>query len=442
MTIAEVKEASDDTPVLTSGTVMAKYARGFIITDGTENLLVFQGSNPSSMPKIGDVVTVSGTRDTYSGLAQIGGTVEFEVTSSETITYPDSYPSPAVYEGSAFNGIGNDLGDVEFIQYTGELVKDGNYYNVSVGGATLEGGVTYPDSDLQNKLNGLVGKEITVTGYYLGLTNGKQTVSTMAVDLAEASPSGGETFSVSPLSLNVSAEGGTTKFSVEASDNVAWTITTTDDVHLTVISGGTGSKEVTLMYRENEGPDAKTADIIVSTTADVPVKSYTIKFKQSAPGATARYYVKVTSEPADWSGKYLIVYESDDATGYVFDGSLSKLDAVKNYKEFAISGGQIESTAETDAVSFTVGPQEDGWSVLAANGQYICQTANSNGLRATDTPEKQNLAVDTDQSTKLSDAKSGCVLRFNNSSDQMRFRYYKPASYTGQKAIALYKLSE
>ena len=442
MTIAEVKEASDDTPVLTSGTVMAKYARGFIITDGTENLLVFQGSNPSSMPKIGDVVTVSGAKDTYSGLAQIGGTVEFEVTSSETITYPDSYPSPAVYEGSAFNGIGNDLGDVEFIQYTGELVKDGSYYNVSVGGATLEGGVTYPDSDLQNKLNGLVGKEIMVTGYYLGLTNGKQTVSTMAVDLAEASPSGGETFSVSPLELNVSAEGGTTKFSVEASDNVAWTITTTDDVHLTVISDGTGSKDVTLMYRSNEGPDAKTADIIVSTTADVPVKSYTIKFNQSAPGATARYYVKVTSEPADWSGKYLIVYESDDATGYVFDGSLSKLDAVKNYKEFAISGGQIESTAETDAVSFTVGPQEDGWSVLAANGQYICQTANSNGLRATDTPEKQNLAVDTDQSTKLSDAESGCVLRFNNSSDQMRFRYYKPASYTGQKAIALYKLSE
>ena len=738
MTIAEVKEASDDTPVLTSGTVMAKYARGFIITDGTENLLVFQGSNPSSMPEIGDAVTVSGAKDTYSGLAQIGGTVEFEVTSSETITYPDSYPSPAVYEGSAFDGIDSDLGDVEFIQYTGELVKDGNYYNVTVGGATLEGGVTYPDSDLQNKLNGLVGKEITVTGYYLGLTNGKQTVSTMVVDLSEASPSGGETFSVSPLelkftgeggtgsltvsasegvawtvstdaeyltlsvengtgsgevqvtcaentseartaeiklsttadvaqkeytvkvsqtaagasglesltveeflaksegseyyeltgtvvnisnthygnfdlvdetgsvyvyglvesegaadgtfenlglkegdvvtiagkrssfngdpqvgdayyishvpgelpgikdvtvaeflsspvgvlqkyrltgrienivnttygnfdlvdatgsvyvyglkasetadnksfsslglkegdivtlvgtrdehnndpqvgnayyetheagltfsvsplSLNVSAEGGTTKFSVEASDNVAWTITTTDDVHLTVISGGTGSKDVTLMYRGNEGPDAKTADIIVSTTADVPVKSYTIKFNQSAPGATARYYVKVTSEPADWSGKYLIVYESDDATGYVFDGSLSKLDAAKNYKEFAISGGQIESTAETDAASFTVSPQEDGWSVLAANGQYICQTANSNGLRATDTPEKQNLAVDTDQSTKLSDAVSGCVLRFNNSSDQMRFRYYKPASYTGQKAIALYKLSE
>lgn len=285
MTIAEVKEASDDTPVLTSGTVMAKYARGFIITDGTENLLVFQGSNPSSMPEIGDVVTVSGARDTYSGLAQIGGTVEFEVTSSETITYPDSYPSPAVYEGSAFDGIGNDLGDVEFIQYTGELVKDGNYYNVTVGGATLEGGVTYPDSDLQNKLNGLVGKEITVTGYYLGLTNGKQTVSTMAVDLAEASPSGGETFSVSPLELKFTGEGGTGSLTVSASEGVAWTVST-DAEYLTLsVENGTGKGEVQVTCAENTS-EARTAEIKLSTTADVAQKEYTVKVSQTAAGAS------------------------------------------------------------------------------------------------------------------------------------------------------------
>ena len=285
MTIAEVKEASDDTPVLTSGTVMAKYARGFMITDGTDNLLVYQNNNPASMPEIGDVVTVSGTKDTYSGLAQIGGTVKFEVTSSETITYPDSYPSPAVYEGSAFNGIGNDLGDVEFIQYTGELVKDGNYYNVTVGGATLEGGVTYPDSDLQNKLNGLVGKEITVTGYYLGLTNGKQTVSTMAVDLAEASPSGGETFSVSPLELKFTGEGGTGSLTVSASEGVAWTVST-DAEYLTLsVENGTGKGEVQVTCAENTS-EARTAEIKLSTTADVAQKEYTVKVSQTAAGAS------------------------------------------------------------------------------------------------------------------------------------------------------------
>ncbi len=390
MTIAEVKEASDDTPVLTSGTVMAKYARGFIITDGTENLLVFQGSNPSSMPKIGDVVTVSGARDTYSGLAQIGGTVEFEVTSSETITYPDSYPSPAVYEGSAFGGIGNDLKDVELIQYTGVLVKDNGYYNVTVAGAALQGGITYPATDLQKELDGMDGKTITVTGYYLGLTNQKKTVSTMVVDLTEASPSGGETFSVSPLSLNVSAEGGTTKFSVEASDNVAWTITTTDDVHLTVISGGTGSKDVTLMYRENEGPDAKTADITVSTTADVPVKSYTIKFKQSAPGAAESAWTLVSSDSEMTSGEYVILCDFSNVSGKSGVWALSNAEgttkgSVKASDISTIGISESSNTLDgvTDGYVWTITQSADGYVIRPKNndGIGLGVIADNNGLR-------------------------------------------------------------
>lgn len=285
MTIAEVKEASDDTPVLTSGTVMAKYARGFIITDGTENLLVFQGSNPSSMPEIGDVVTVSGTKDTYSGLAQIGGTVKFEVTSSETITYPDSYPSPAVYEGSAFDGIGNDLGDVKLIQYTGVLVKDNGYYNVTVAGANLQGGITYPATDLQKELDGMDGKTITVTGYYLGLTNQKKTVSTMVVDLTESSSAGDETFSVSPLELKFAVQGGMANITVSASEGVAWTATT-DAGYLTLsMEEGTGKGVVQVICDENAG-DARTAEIKVSTTADVAQKEYTVKVSQTAAGGS------------------------------------------------------------------------------------------------------------------------------------------------------------
>ena len=390
MTIAEVKEASDDTPVLTSGTVMAKYARGFIITDGTENLLVFQGSNPSSMPEIGDAVTVSGAKDTYSGLAQIGGTVEFEVTSSETITYPDSYPSPAVYEGSAFDGIGDDLKDVELIQYTGVLVKDNGYYNVTVAGAALQGGITYPATDLQKELDGMDGKTITVTGYYLGLTNQKKTVSTMVVDLTESSSAGDETFSVSPLALNVSAESGITKFSVEASDNVSWTITTTDDVHLTVISGGTGSKDVTLMYRENEGPDAKTADITVSTTADVPVKSYTIKFKQSAPGAAESAWTLVSSDSEMTSGEYVILCDFSNVSGKSGVWALSNAEgttkgSVKASDISTIGISESSNTLDgvTDGYVWTITQSADGYVIRPKNndGIGLGVIADNNGLR-------------------------------------------------------------
>ena len=94
----------------------------------------------------------------------------------------------------------------------------------------------------------------------------------------------------------------------------------------------------------------------------MPVKSYEIEISQGANVAGAKYYVKVTSAPSDWSGKYLIVYEKD---GLALDGSLSKIDAVNNYKEVSVVAGQIESNATTDAIAFTIASEGSGWSLLA-----------------------------------------------------------------------------
>lgn len=282
MTIAEVIAASDDTPVKTSGTVMAMYARGFLISDGTDNLLVFQGNNPSNSPKIGDVVAVSGAKDTYSGLSQIGGTVEFTVTSSEEVTYPDSYPSPNVYGGSAFDAIGDDLSSVELIQYTGTLTKDGTYYNVAVAGASLEGGITYPSSALAGELDALVGKEITVVGYYLGLTNKQQTVSTMLVDYSSAGT--GSYFTVSPVSLEVSADATSAKFNINA--NVDWTVESQSEGFTVDQNLGNGNAEITVSFQANETEQPVSGKVKVSTTADVATKEYTVTITQDAAGAS------------------------------------------------------------------------------------------------------------------------------------------------------------
>ena len=282
MTIAEVIAASDDTPVKTSGTVMAMYARGFLISDGTDNLLVFQGNNLSNSPKIGDVVAVSGAKDTYSGLSQIGGTVEFTVTSSEEVTYPDSYPSPNVYGGSAFDAIGDDLSSVELIQYTGTLTKDGAYYNVAVDGASLEGGITYPSSALAGELDALVGQEITVVGYYLGLTNKQQTVSTMLVDYSSVGTA--SYFSVSPVSLDVSADATSAKFNVSA--NVDWTVESQSEGFTVNQDSGNGNAEITVSFPANETDQPVSGKVKVSTTADVATKEYTVTITQAAAGAS------------------------------------------------------------------------------------------------------------------------------------------------------------
>ena len=47
-------------------------------------------------------------------------------------------------------------------------------------------------------------------------------------------------------------------------------------------------------------------------------------------------YVKVTEAPEDWSGTYLIVNEDNNAA---FDGSLTALDAVNDYKTVTIEEG-------------------------------------------------------------------------------------------------------
>lgn len=242
-----------------------------------------------------------------------------------------------------------------------------------------------------------------------------------------------EGFAVSPLTLSIPAGGGETTFNITG--GVAWTAVSDNGAFTVETQSGTGAATVTVSASANETGAAISGKITVSTEEDMPVKSYEIEISQGANVAGAKYYVKVTSAPSDWSGKYLIVYEKD---GLALDGSLSKIDAVNNYKEVSVVAGQIESNATTDAIAFTIAPEGSGWSLLAPNGKYIGQTAKSNGLREADSPIEHTLSVASDQSTEVVTTESGRVLRFNNGSDQMRFRYYG----SGQQPVALYKLSE
>lgn len=62
-------------------------------------------------------------------------------------------------------------------------------------------------------------------------------------------------------------------------------------------------------------------------------------------------YIKVESEPSDWSGTYLIVCESESVA---FNGSLNDIDVANNCKNVHISDNQIVSNAETDAMAFYI----------------------------------------------------------------------------------------
>ncbi|MBR1787960.1 MAG: endonuclease [Bacteroidaceae bacterium] len=187
------------------------------------------------------------------------------------------------------------------------------------------------------------------------------------------------------------------------------------------------------------GTTTITASVAQTNTYKAASASYLLTVKASAddPTEATGDYVKVTTAPSDWSGTYLIVYEDG---GVALNGGLTTLDAVSNTISVTISNNTIASTSTTDAASFTIASKSDGYSIKSASGLYMGQTSDANGLKSGTTDSYTNAI-----SLSGSDAdivSGGAYLRYNASSGQTRFRYYKSGSYTSQKAIQLYKKSE
>ena len=146
-------------------------------------------------------------------------------------------------------------------------------------------------------------------------------------------------------------------------------------------------------------------------------------------------YVLVETAPSDWSGDYLIVY---NAGPYAMDGSLTSLDAASNYKAVTLSDKTITVANDEDDFYFTIEPNGSGYAIRAASGKYIGWASNSgNGLTSSDTALPVTLSLSGTDANIVGSA--GAYLRFNNQSGQTRFRFYKSSSYTGQKAVSLYK---
>lgn len=208
---------------------------------------------------------------------------------------------------------------------------------------------------------------------------------------------------------------------------------------VTTVSNGT----VTVTALENTETTAKTATLtlyIAASEGGEHLDEATVTLTQAGVSSGEAAYVKVTTTPDSWEGEYLIVYESSSTSAYAFDGSLAKLDVTNNYREFNISNNSIPVSSETEAIKFTIEATDGGYNIKAANGQYIYQSSDANGLIAKDTPGDIN-TISLESNGAANIVASNAHLRFNAASDQMRFRYYKSSSYTRQKEIFLYKLN-
>ncbi len=171
------------------------------------------------------------------------------------------------------------------------------------------------------------------------------------------------------------------------------------------------------------------------TDSFVPTGNTTLyalySYVDSTSGGGSGDYVKVTESRDDWSGEYLIVYETGSR---VFDGSRSTLEAVNNYQDVTISNNTI-SAEEADAYRFIIAVTDGGYSIQSASGKYISGIASSNKLNEGTSPVANTISIDASGNADI--ASNTSHLRYNATSGQDRFRYYKSTSYSGQKAIAL-----
>ena len=170
-TIAEVLAAGAGNAA-TKGTVVATYARGFLMSDETGTILVYLNAAPAVA--IGDAVNVSGTTSMYGGLLQFAAGSTVEKTGTATVTHPTA----TVMDGAAMDAYLTEP-VVKYVEYTGTLTINGSYYNVAVEGASkATGSIQYPQDAIKANLTS--GSVVKVTGYTIGVSSSKY-VNTMAV---------------------------------------------------------------------------------------------------------------------------------------------------------------------------------------------------------------------------------------------------------------------
>ena len=156
-------------------------------------------------------------------------------------------------------------------------------------------------------------------------------------------------------------------------------------------------------------------------------------------------YVKVTTATDLTDGEYLIVYEMEGTpieNGIVFDGSRTSLDAVGNTlaEPVEINNYTIASSDAVDAAVFTITymPIAQKYSIRSSSGYYIGKESYANGLDCDQATVHLNTIAFDEYGNAVITAEGECTLRYNNNSDQLRFRYYR----SGQQPVALYKKVE
>lgn len=440
-TITPIGEITTEGNYTAEGTVVARGSQAYIIADNTGAMMVYHNGNERA---VGEKISISGAVELYSNAngsskstPQFTNTATVKVLSTDNVwTY-----NPTAMDGTAMDALLSGELVCQEVQFEGNLEISGNYMNVTIPGAsTAIGSIKYVETSTVEAYNG---KDIIVKGYYVGYSSNKY-VNVLPYSVEEANPSTDPAIKADPTSLSFAAAGESKEVTYTA-ENLGsnQVFATVSGENASQFSATVGNGTVTVTAAENTETTAKTATLtlyIAASEGGEHLAEATVALTQAGVPSGEAAYVKVTTTPDSWEGEYLIVYESSSTSAYAFDGSLAKLDVINNYREFNISNNSIPVSSETEAIKFTIEATDGGYNIKTANGQYIYKSNDANGLEVENTPGAIN-TISLESNGAANIVASNAHLRFNAASNQMRFRYYKSATYTAQKEIFLYKLN-
>lgn len=163
-----------------------------------------------------------------------------------------------------------------------------------------------------------------------------------------------------------------------------------------------------------------------------------IQVSVTAASVSSGAYRLLDSIPEQIDGEYVIAYGEK-----ALNASLEKgLDAVSNFVTITVEGKEI--TSDVTAISLRFESRDGGFDIITPEGNYIYWASNKeNGLSIGSTASSATLNhFSLDQDGLGIKGSGNARLRFNDDSDELRFRYYKEATYSAQQAIQIYKLEE
>jgi hypothetical protein len=163
MPVGNVPDVADGNIVHVRGLVSAVATRAFVMSENDSHILVYTGPGAVTC-SLGDSVTVSGTKATYRGVAEITSpelsvSVESSGHALPELDYQDITESFDTFSA----------GCSVPICFRGTLTKSGTQYNVTVEGAARTGYIYWPVAGFVDE--NLLGSSILVKGFYQGRYN-------------------------------------------------------------------------------------------------------------------------------------------------------------------------------------------------------------------------------------------------------------------------------